>query len=89
MDYTMLAAVLFAVIALYLGVRALAGPLRIVGIFVYKMTTGVVALTLLNFATSWLGLRLPVNPVTSAVAGVLGVPGIGLLFALQRLLVSR
>ncbi len=88
MDYTAVAAALFAAFVLYVLGRALAVPLKLAGLVLYRTLLGGVALLAINLVGRWLGLHLPVNPISSAVAGLLGLPGIGLLFALQRVLAA-
>ncbi len=60
--------------------RVLARLLR----FLLRTGVGLAAL----FACSQLGLGLGVNLANAAVVGLLGLPGLGLLFLLQRLLVG-
>ena len=47
---------------------------------------GFVCLFLLNSISGFTGLRFPINYVTAAVAGFLGLPGIGVLALLQLVL---
>ena len=47
---------------------------------------GFLCLWLLNSVSGFTGLRFPINSVTAAVAGFLGLPGIGLLTILQMVL---
>lgn len=88
MDYTRLAAVVLAIVCVVLVFRVLARPMRWVGRQLFRLVIGVAALSVLNLASPWSGVHLPVNPISSAIVGLLGVPGIGLLYALQRLLVG-
>ena len=47
---------------------------------------GFLCLWLLNSVSSFTGLRFPVNYVTAAVAGFLGLPGIAVLALIQLFL---
>ena len=47
---------------------------------------GFLCLWLLNSISGFTGLVFPINSVTAAIAGFLGLPGIGLLAALQFIL---
>ncbi len=58
---------------------------RVLGLllrFILRTGAGLAAL----FACSKLGLALGVNLVNAMVIGVLGIPGLGLLFVMQRML---
>lgn len=64
-------------------VRCLLTPMK----WVFKVGThaasGLVCLGLLNTVSGFTGLYLPVNAVTVLVAGILGVPGMGLVALLE------
>ena len=47
---------------------------------------GFICLWLLNTVSGFTGLYFPVNSITAVITGFLGLPGIGLLAALQYLL---
>lgn len=47
---------------------------------------GFVTLFTFNIVGSWVGLGLPVNWITAAVSGVLGIPGVILLLVWQYIL---
>jgi len=59
-------------------------PLRFVGQGIIKILIGALFLFFLNeFGTS-LGIYVPINLVTASVSGVLGVPGVLALVAIEN-----
>ena len=60
-------------------VRALLLPLKFVFKIVIHSGCGFLCLWLLNSVSPFTGILLPINAVTVLTAGVLGLPGIGLL----------
>ena len=67
-----------ALIALILA-RLLLLPLKFLWKLVIHSGCGFACLWLLNTAASFTGIFFPINAVTILIAGVLGLPGIGLL----------
>lgn len=79
------AALLIPALMGVLTVRALLRPVGLVCKTVICAGSGFLCLWLLNTVSGYTGLALPVNAVTVALAGVLGVPGIGLIALLELL----
>ncbi|NMA55777.1 MAG: pro-sigmaK processing inhibitor BofA [Firmicutes bacterium] len=75
----------FGLLLLYLIGKLFVVPLRIVMRLVYNALIGGIALWLLNFMGSFLGIFIPINPITALTVGFLGLPGILLIFLLQHL----
>lgn len=75
---------LAGVTVLLLGLLLLRQVLARLFRFLLRTGVGLAAL----FACSRLGLGLGVNLANAAVVGLLGLPGLGLLFLLRRLLVG-
>lgn len=75
----------FGLFLLYLLGRLFLVPLKIVMRLVYNGLVGGAALWLLNLMGSFLGIFIPVNPITAVTVGFLGLPGIILIFLLQHL----
>lgn len=46
---------------------------------------GFLCLWIVNTVSGVTGLHIPINPVTSLTAGVLGLPGIGILALLEKI----
>lgn len=46
---------------------------------------GLICLWILNIACSFTGVEIPINPITAAISGILGIPGIGLLALVEIL----
>ena len=88
MDYMVMTLVLFfaSLLSLQVGRRMRNGLAQRLVIIVGKVFFGAVILVMVNLVGEQVGVRVPVNPICSAVAGLLGGPGIVLLIALQLLL---
>lgn len=65
----------------------LSTPLSVAARVMTNSVTGGLALLLANTTLGWAGLHLPVNPVSSVIAGMLGVPGVVALAVLRVVLV--
>lgn len=75
---------LFVLAALALAVvRLVMAPIRLAWKLAVNGFVGLVSLYLVNLASSVTGLYIPINAVTALIAGALGLPGIGILAAVQ------
>ena len=63
-------------------VRALLLPMKLGLKAVLHSGCGLLCLWILNTVSPFTGVYLPINAVTAAVSGFLGIPGIGLIAAL-------
>ncbi|KAB7704012.1 pro-sigmaK processing inhibitor BofA [Bacillus aerolatus] len=70
------------------SITAPASPLKFTGILFVKLATGALFLFLLNSFSGDYGLHVPINFVTSAVAGILGVAGVAALAVIQLWLIG-
>lgn len=86
MDSATIAAYVFGIIVILLVLRALFFPLKIALNVVYHGIIGAVILWSLNIVGQFLGLHFPLNPISALTVGYLGIPGVGLLYALQRMI---
>ena len=74
-----------AIIGICLIAKLFAAPLKfILKLFVNALLGGI-ALIIINFIGQYFGFYINLNFVTAFVAGVLGLPGIAVLFILQML----
>ena len=73
-----------ALVAVVLA-RLLLLPVRWIGRIGLHSGCGCVCLWLLNAITPFTGIAFPMNAVTVLIAGILGLPGIGLLAVLAVL----
>ena len=71
---------------LALTVRLMMLPIRLGWKLLINSGCGFVCLWLLNSVSGFTGIRFPINAVSAAVAGFLGIPGIGVLAILQLIL---
>ena len=79
---TLLIPALVAVILIRLLLLPLKGILKIA----VHSGCGFLCLWLLNWISGFTGVYFPINPITAAIAGFLGLPGIILLAAVQLFL---
>jgi len=56
--------------------RFLLAPVKLIGKLLVSSLAGGLVLIVLNFIGSIAGISLPVNIITAAIAGLLGLPGI-------------
>ena len=73
-----------ALLAVFL-VRMLLLPMKWVFKLAVHSGCGFLCLWLLNAVSGYTGIYLPVNAVTVAIAGFLGLPGIGIITLLEVL----
>lgn len=66
-------------------VRLLVLPMKFVFKLMIHSACGFVCLWLLNSIAGFTGIFIPINAVTALVAGILGLPGIGILALLAVL----
>lgn len=64
-------------------IRTLLLPVRLAVKIAVHSCCGFLCLWLLNTASGFTGVYLPINAVTAAIAGFLGLPGIGLIALLE------
>ena len=58
-------------------------PIRFISQGVVKLIIGALFLFFLNIVGSQFGVHVPINLVTSAVSGILGIPGVLALVAIE------
>lgn len=85
MDYNVILAYGFGLLLVYVLIRLLFTPLRYTFYIIYHGLIGGIALFVVNVVGGLFGLHLPINPVSALSVGYLGVPGLVLLFVLQRI----
>ncbi len=84
MDSTAALAYAFGGVMLYLVLWFFYKPLKWIMGIVVRSAMGCVGLMLFNLLSAITGMTIGVNLVTAFVAGMLGLPGIGLLLILQN-----
>ena len=75
--------VLIPVALVLVLLRVLALPIRWSVKLLINGGCGFLCLWLLNWISGFTGVFFPINPITAAIAGFLGLPGIALLAAVQ------
>ncbi|QQK78509.1 pro-sigmaK processing inhibitor BofA family protein [Salicibibacter cibi] len=71
-------------ILMFLGLP-LKKPFKWVGNGVVRIMIGALALFLINLFGNFIGLHMPINLFTSAVTGILGIPGVLMIIAVHFL----
>ena len=83
MEPIVFVAIIAGLILLLLIIGAPLKPIRLLGQGITKLIIGAVFLFFLNTVGNQVGIHVPINLVTSAVAGLLGVPGVAALAAID------
>lgn len=78
--------ILIPLLLLGLLLRVMVLPIRLGWKLLLNGSCGFICLWLLNSISGFTGLYFPINYVTALTAGFLGLPGIGILAVLQKLL---
>lgn len=87
MSSTIVISILVALIVLVLFVGAPIKPMRFFGQGVVKLAIGVLFLFFLNVFGGVIGLHIPINLFTTAIAGFLGIFGLASLTAIHIFLI--
>ena len=74
------------VFLVFLLLRIIAAPVRLGVKVLLNSACGFLCLFLLNSISGFTGLYFPINYVTVAISGFLGLPGIGVLALMQFIL---
>ncbi|KAB2328817.1 pro-sigmaK processing inhibitor BofA family protein [Bacillus mesophilum] len=83
MDPIIVISVLGGLILLVLLMGAPMKPVRFIGQSFVKLLIGALFLFFLNAFGNQFGIHVPINLVTSAISGFLGIPGLFSLVAIQ------
>jgi len=83
MEPLMVVSIIVISIVLLLLMGTPSKPLKFLGSLFAKVVIGGMLLFFLNAFGSSFGLHVPINAVTAGVAGILGVPGLLSLAAIQ------
>lgn len=82
MDYRIMVYALVGLLLLYVVIKFLKWPLKIL----INGVIGIVLLYIANFIGGYLGFAIGINAVTALIAGFLGVPGVIFLIIFQLFL---
>lgn len=83
MQPILIIAILGGLVLLFMLAGAPIKPLRFVGQGVIKLLIGALFLFFLNAFGNQFGIHVPINLVTSAVSGLLGMPGVCALVVIE------
>ncbi|MED3623425.1 pro-sigmaK processing inhibitor BofA family protein [Neobacillus thermocopriae] len=84
MNPILIIALLGGLIILLLFSGAPFKPARFVGLAAIKILIGALFLFFLNTLGNQYGIHVPINFITSAISGFLGIPGLFALVAIQQ-----
>lgn len=87
MEVGVILATLLLLVVLFLIVRLILGPLKILTRFFRNCAIALLILIGINIIGNYFGIHLPVNPVSVMSIGVLGIPGFILVAFLSFLFV--
>ena len=88
MDYKVILAFAGGMLLLYIAGKIFLVPLKMLLKLFFNALVGGIFLWVIDYFGSYIGLSIPINPITALIAGLLGVPGIILLIGLQYLIVK-
>lgn len=83
MEPIIIISIIGALILLLLIIGTPIKPIRFLGQGVIKILIGALLLFFLNAIGNQYGIHVPINFITSAVSGLLGLPGLFALVAIQ------
>lgn len=70
---------IFAIVCLFLILKFLSIPFRIIKRLLVNGISGLIILYILNIFTSFLGVYIEINTLNAIIAGCFGIPGIILI----------
>lgn len=88
MNVSIIIAFIAGLLVLYLVTKIFIVPIKFIGKLFINAIIGGILLWVIDYFGAYIGLKIAINPITALIAGVLGVPGIVLLIALQFLMVK-
>lgn len=83
MEPTAIIAILAGVIIVVMFIGAPLKPFRFIGQGIIKILIGALFLFFLNALGTSIGLYIPINLATATVSGILGIPGVLALIAIE------
>lgn len=83
MEPTAIIAILAGVIFVVMFIGAPLKPFRFIGQGIIKILIGALFLFFLNALGTSIGLYIPINLATATVSGILGIPGVLALIAIE------
>lgn len=87
MEIGVILATLLLLAVLYVIIRLVMGPLKIITRFFINCGIALLVLVAINIIGNYLDFHLPVNPVSVMSIGILGAPGFILVALLSYLLI--
>ncbi|TWI52857.1 pro-sigmaK processing inhibitor BofA family protein [Halalkalibacter nanhaiisediminis] len=87
MDPLILISILGGLVLILLVVGAPMKPVRFIGNIAVKFIVGALMLFFVNAFGTLIDFHIPINGVTAAVSGILGIPGVVLLVLVKQFIV--
>lgn len=88
MSSGIIVAFIIGLVLIYVVGKIFVVPLKLIGKLFMNAIIGGILLWVIDYFGSYIGMRIPINPITALIAGVLGVPGIVLLIVLHYLMIK-
>lgn len=85
-DFMSIMAYVFGLILIYILCWVFIRPLKWVFKLIINGILGGLILAAINMFGGLLGMSIVINPVTSLITGILGIPGVALILLLQWIL---
>lgn len=82
-SYNTLLAFAFLAILMFIVIRILLGPLKVLFKILYSCIIGALGIFIFNFIGNILGLHIGLNIITILTVGLLGLPGLALILFLK------
>ena len=86
MSIQVILAYAFGLFLLYIIGMLLVVPIKIIIKLIINGVLGALLLFVVNIIGRFANFAIPINPVSAIVTGLLGIPGVILLFILQKIL---
>lgn len=80
MEVGILLAYAFGIFAIYILGYLFLIPIKIIMRLIVNSVLGGILIVLINFIGAYWGFHLPLNLLSSVIVGILGIPGVVLLF---------
>ncbi len=82
-DWNVIAAVIFGIFVLYFISRLFFKPLKVIFYALLHLVLGGAVIFLYNLVGPLWGLPIGLNVISALIVGLMGLPGLGMLVALQ------
>lgn len=82
-DAMSVTAYIVGIVVLYVACLFFIKPMKVIFRILLNCIFGAVMLWCINFVGGFFGIQMGINPFTAAVAGIMGIPGLALLYVIK------